>query len=265
MAKLEHDKYYTEDGLAKHCVDTTFALLGSEWERIIEPSAGNGSFLKHLPPTTLAFDIAPEAPNILRQDYRLVVLPHCERSLVIGNPPWGRANKLSVQFIIASLKHSNYISFIQPISQLNQNRTMKDTELLLSEDLGKVLYSDKKIHACLNIYHKCIGGHKTDYSLPGIYSRHIFRQGTQQHSEDLLTKEWSFRVAAWGRLRLLGENEFADNEIVFLVEEDKKQWLSQKLAECDYHSIAGYVSSPNLPVWRLNKWLKEQWEDTHNE
>lgn len=89
MAKLENDKYYTEDGLAKHCVDTTFALLGSEWERIIEPSAGNGSFLKHLPPTTLAFDIAPEAPNILRQDYRLVVLPHCEKSLVIGNPPFG--------------------------------------------------------------------------------------------------------------------------------------------------------------------------------
>lgn len=260
MAKIALDKYYTSDNLAQHCVRQTFEILGEDWERIIEPSAGDGSFLQHLPTNTLAYDIAPEHERVIEHDYRTVSLPYIERSLVIGNPPFGRANKLSVQFVIASLKHSDYVSFIQPISQLNQNRTMKDTELVYSEDLGKIAYSGKKVHCCLNIYHKCKDGHKTNYNIPGVYSRHIFRQGKYQHSDTILNTPWDYRVAAWGRLRLLKENEFADNEIVFLVDESKHQWLKEQLEKCDYEAIAGYVTSPNLPVWRLNKWLKEQWD-----
>jgi hypothetical protein len=77
-------------------VNKTFEILGSNWDRIIEPSAGAGAYLKYLPENTLAYDIAPEASNIIESDYREVKLPYMERSLVIGNPPFGRANKLSV-------------------------------------------------------------------------------------------------------------------------------------------------------------------------
>ncbi len=140
MTKIKNDKYYTEDSLAKYCVNKTFEIVGNDWDRIIEPSAGAGSFLKYLPKSTIAYDILPEAEQVIQADYRDVELPFIEKSLVIGNPPFGRANKLSVQFIKHSLTHSPYISFIQPISQLNQNRTMKDTELLYSEDLGKLSY-----------------------------------------------------------------------------------------------------------------------------
>lgn len=258
MAKLELDKYYTEDTLAQHCVDVVFSLLGSEWDRIIEPSSGAGAFLKYLPETTIDYDIAPELDRTIQMDYREVKLPHMERSLVIGNPPFGRANKLSVQFMIASLKHSDYVAFIQPISQLNQNRTMKNTELLYSEDLGKVAYSGRKVHCCFNIYHKS-DKPQEDYKIEGIYSRHIFRSGKAQHSDEILDFPWDFRVQAWGNIHLLGENEFSDNEIVFRVDDEaKKSWLEKKLKECDFHSLLSCVSSPNLPVWRLNKWLFEE-------
>lgn len=116
MAKIANDKYYTEEKIAEYCVKRTFSVLGNNWERIIEPAAGAGVFLKFLPPDTLAYDILPDVENIITADYREVKLPYKERSLVIGNPPFGRANKLSVQFIKQSLKHSPYISFIQPIS-----------------------------------------------------------------------------------------------------------------------------------------------------
>lgn len=262
MAKLANDKYYTESALAKYCVEKTFEVLGKDtWERIIEPAAGAGAYLEFLPEHTLAYDILPDAEGIVEQDYRTLVLPHMIDSLVIGNPPFGRANKASVQFVIASLKHSDFISFIQPVSQLNQNRTMKDTELLYSEDLGKVPYSGRKVHCCLNIYHRCKDGHKTDYSIPGVYSRHIFRQGKYQHSDEILNTDWDFRVAAWGKLRLLETDEKADNEIVFRVEDNMKEWVSEQLQKCDYNGVASYVTSPNLPVWRLNKWLKEQWDN----
>ena len=261
MGKIPYDKYYTEDELAKYCVEKTFEILGDDWERIIEPSAGAGAYLKYLPKDTLAYDILPEADGIVTADYREVKLPYIERSLVIGNPPFGRANKLSVQFVKASMRHSDYASLIQPISQLNQNRTMKDTELLYSEDLGKLPYSGRTVHCCLNIYHKCKDGHKQNFDIPGIIEcRHIFRSGKYKHSDDILNDDWAYRVAAWGSVRLLGEGETCPNEVVFKCEDSIKEWLGQKLAECDYQAILQSVTTPNLPAWRLRKWLKEEWE-----
>lgn len=258
MGKIDFDKYYTEDDLARYCVEKTFEVLGDDWDRIIEPSAGSGTFLKYLPQNTLAYDILPEAEGIEQADYRTIQLPHIERSLVIGNPPFGRANKTSVQFVIASLKHSDYVAFIQPISQLNQNRTMKNTELLYSEDLGPMNYSGKRVHCCFNIYHKS-NKPKEDYHIDGIYSRHIFRKGSQKHDDDILNYPWDFRVCAWGNIRLLKDDETADNEIVFRVDdESKREWLADALGRCNYKSLLSCVSEPNLPAWRLNKWLCEQ-------
>lgn len=261
MAKLKNDKYYTNDDLAKYVIQKTFEVLGDDWNRIIEPAAGAGSFLNYLPEDTISYDIEPEDPRITQADYREVQLPYMERSLVITNPPFGRANKLSVQFMIASLKHSDFVSFIQPISQLNQNRTMKNTEIVYSEDLGTVPYSGRKVHCCLNIYKKS-DKKQEQYEIDGIYGRHIFRQGKYQHSDEILEYPWDFRVAAWGRIRLLGQDERADNEIVFRVDdESKREWLKDALERCDYNSLVSAVSSPNLPIWRLKKWLVEEYKE----
>ena len=65
MPKIEKDKYYTEEAIAQHCVETTFNIIGDDWDRIIEPSAGAGVFLHYLPTGTIAYDIAPEAENII--------------------------------------------------------------------------------------------------------------------------------------------------------------------------------------------------------
>ncbi len=265
MAKIVNDKYYTKDNIAKYCVSKTFEILGTNWDRIIEPSAGNGSFLEYLPNDTLAYDIAPEGQKIIPADYREVKLPYVERSLVIGNPPFGRANKLSIQFIKASLLHSPYISFIQPISQLNQNRTMKDTELLYSEDLGNLTYSGRRVHCCLNIYHFCKDGHRQNFDIPGILEcRHIFRTGKYKHSDEILNYPWDFRVAAWGTVRLLNQKEFCPNEVVFRCDNNIRGWLGEKLTICDYKNLLQCVASPNLPAWRLKKWLKEQWEEEND-
>lgn len=265
LGKIPFDKYYTEEAVAEYCINKTFDLLGDDWERIIEPSAGSGTFLKFLPKDTIAYDIVPENDGIIIADYREIILPYVERSLVIGNPPFGRANKMSVQFVKASLAHSPYISFIQPISQLNQNRTMKDTELLYSEDLGSLKYSNKNVHCCLNIYHKCKDGHKQDYSIPGILEcRHIFRTGKYKHSEEILNRNWDFRVSAWGTIKLLEKDETSTNEIVFIVSDEVRNWVENKLKECDYKSLLSCVSTPNLPAWRLKKWLKEEWEKDKN-
>lgn len=264
MSKIENDKYYTESSLAKRCVETTFSVLGNEWARVVEPSVGEGSFLPYLPEDTIYFDIEPSEllPHTIKKDFREVDLPYIQNSLVIGNPPFGRANKLSVQFVKKAMSLGDYCSFIQPISQLNQNRTMKDTELLYSEDLGILPYSGKKVHCCLNIYHKKKDGHKQDFTIPGIsVCRHIFRTGKYKHNDSILNDAWDFRVSAWGNIHLLKENETCPNEVVFKVSNDKTSaWLEKKLKECNYKDLLSCVSSPNLPAWRLMKWLKEEYE-----
>lgn len=268
MSKIENDKYYTESSLAQKCVETTYNIIGNAWERIIEPSVGDGAFLLYLPNTTIYYDIEPSEnlPNTIQADFREVKLPYIQNSLVIGNPPFGRANKLSVQFVKKAMTLGDYCSFIQPISQLNQNRTMKDTELLYSEDLGSMEYSGKKVHCCLNIYHKKKDGHKQDYSIPGIdICRHIFRSGKYKHDDSLLEYPWDFRVGAWGNIHLLGENERVPNEVVFKVQENMKEWTKKKLEDCNYNEIVSCVASPNLPAWRLMKWLKEEWEKESKE
>jgi hypothetical protein len=268
ISKIENDKYYTEDTLSKYCVQKTFEVIGEDWDRIIEPAVGAGSFLTYLPEDTLYYDIEPDAalPATIKQDFREVNLPYISHSLVIGNPPFGRANKLSVQFVKQAMRLGDYASFIQPISQLNQNRTMKDTELLYSEDLGRAKYSGRTVHCCLNIYHKCKDGHKQDLSIPGILEcRHIFRTGKYKHSDEILNYPWDFRISAWGRIRLLSEGHTCPNEIVFRVDNSIRDWLSKKLEECDYSKLLSCVSEPNLPAWRLRKWLKEEYTKEHYE
>lgn len=39
MGKIANDKYYTENSIAKYCVEKTFEILGTDWDRIIEPSS----------------------------------------------------------------------------------------------------------------------------------------------------------------------------------------------------------------------------------
>ena len=76
----------------------------------------------------------------------------------------------------------------------------------------------------------------------------------------MLNYPWDFRVCAWGTIHLLKDDEYCPNEIVFIVEDNMKDWVRSKLEECDYKELLSCESTPNLPAWRLRKWLKEEWE-----
>lgn len=258
MSKIELDKYYTSKELAEYCVNKTFEVLGSDWERIIEPSCGDGSFLSFLPNTTLSYDI--DINSVAKEiiDYRDVKLPFIDKSLVIGNPPFGRANRLSAQFVRVSLEHSGYISFIQPISQLDNNRLMTHTDLVYSEDLGNLQYSDRPVKCCLNMYKRNLDSQKQSYKIPGIiYCGHLFRSGKCQHSDSRLEKKYDFRIAAWHYPRLLKDDETCTNEIVIDVAPSKYEWFKKQLENCDYDSLMSATNSPNMPDWRILKYLDE--------
>ena len=145
--KLILDKYFTPNKLAKKCIDLALSNCHNITE-IIEPSAGAGAFSLQIQ-NCIAYDIAPEHESVKEQDFLKLELPYKKGRLIIGNPPFGVKNTLSVQFFKKACKIADYIAFILPISQLNNNRQMYDFDLIKSIDLDEVKYTDRNLHCCL--------------------------------------------------------------------------------------------------------------------
>jgi hypothetical protein len=118
------DKYYTKEIVVEQCLSLVKRHLQLNREDlIIEPSAGNGSFIKGIKTLTNNFkfyDLEPENDEIVEQDY----LQHdyndikntYSRIHVIGNPPFGRQSSLAIKFIKKSCEFCDSISFILPKS-----------------------------------------------------------------------------------------------------------------------------------------------------
>ena len=118
------DKYYTKLTVVELCLNLvkTHIQINKE-DLVIEPSAGNGSFLtgiKSLSNNALFYDLEPENEQIMKQDY--VICDHTEwtnnftKIHIIGNPPFGRQSSLAIKFIKKSCQFCNSISFILPKS-----------------------------------------------------------------------------------------------------------------------------------------------------
>ena len=111
------DKFYTIPSCSKKCIDKICELYDiTKWDLIVEPSAGNGSFLNQIPSNNkIGIDILPEQSNIIKQDFFDYSPPSNKTNiLVIGNPPFGRVSSLAIKFFNCSAKWANVIAFIIP-------------------------------------------------------------------------------------------------------------------------------------------------------
>lgn len=117
MANL--DKFYTKDEAVSKCIDFLKQYVDINNYICLEPSAGDGAFLSYLPRYE-AYDIAPEAENITKQDF-LKFEPEHKNYLTIGNPPFGSRSKLAIDFFNHAAKFSDIIAFIVPVSFMKWN------------------------------------------------------------------------------------------------------------------------------------------------
>jgi hypothetical protein len=106
------DQYYT----SKQAVDIVYNLLSKYWEgeRLLEPSAGGGSFYNNCYPRYLMFDIEPRAKGIIQADFLKVDPYEFEGCFAVGNPPFGFCGKLAVKFINHCAESCDKICFILP-------------------------------------------------------------------------------------------------------------------------------------------------------
>lgn len=115
FTSTEKDQFFTPDSLVTHCWDRFQELVTLPLDEytFIEPSAGNGSFLKVLPANTIALDIEPRKQGILTQDY-LSWSPPPGKYIVFGNPPFGLRGQLALKFLNHSYAFAEYVCFILP-------------------------------------------------------------------------------------------------------------------------------------------------------
>lgn len=126
------DKYYTSGpviDLCKTYLEKSHNIRENDF--VIEPSAGNGSFipiLEQLNCPYKMYDIQPDHPDIIKEDFLNVTkkdILECAATVntefsgkihVIGNPPFGRQSSTAIKFIKHAATFCDTISFILPKS-----------------------------------------------------------------------------------------------------------------------------------------------------
>lgn len=160
------DQFFTPNSISKHCWETFCDLIKinlSEYT-FIEPSAGDGSFMKILPTGSIGLDIEPRSKNIQKQDY-LSWKPSdlTKKYIVFGNPPFGLRGHLALNFINHSYEFADYVCFILP--QLFESdgkgsprKRVVGYNLIHSEPLSAMFYSpdnqNVKVNGVFQIWSK---------------------------------------------------------------------------------------------------------------
>ena len=263
MAKIENDKYYTPPNLAEYIVNKTKEVIGEDnIIEYIEPSAGSGIFLDYLDKPYLAYDIEPEDDRIIKQDFLSLELEYKKGRCIIGNPPFGNRNTLLVKFFKKSIELGDYICFILPLSQLNNNYQMYQFDLIHSENLGINTYSGVNLECCFNIFERPKNGLniKQNYKLNDINIAEC-RRGSKV---DLDINEYDIGICTYGsgiigrvpkyKGQYVKEMYFKINNTIL------KDKIIELIKNTDWEKeiCKGSSGQFNLTQWQVYKYIKEQ-------
>lgn len=142
-----NDNFFTKPEIAKQCIDFFYQTCPfCKDNKVLEPSAGNGSFIQYLNNFT-ALDIIPEAENILEQDF-LQWNPDRTDYVCLGNPPYGYRSQMAKAFIEKAATCSVAIGFILPIGMrryFTYNSVRKDWGIIAELELpeNSFLFNNK--------------------------------------------------------------------------------------------------------------------------
>jgi hypothetical protein len=146
--RKELDKFYTPRSQVELSYGLTKEVLSKvgfniETANFIESSAGDGAFVKFLKERgkyVTAYDIKPENPDVIEQDFLTLEKEFDKNAVVIGNPPF----KLIPEFFEKSFEVAPVVSFILPMEwheNADRHAMMPDTaKLVLSYPMGIIGY-----------------------------------------------------------------------------------------------------------------------------
>jgi predicted RNA methylase len=143
------DKFYTKKNTVEYCINLIkkYIEINKNKDLIIEPSAGNGSFIPYIEKLSnnyVFYDLKPENPNIIKKNFFKLnsksLLNKYDKIHVIGNPPFGRQSRVAIKFIKKACEFCDTLSFILPKSFKKESVKSKiplNFHLLIQKDLPK--------------------------------------------------------------------------------------------------------------------------------
>lgn len=252
MAVNERDKYYTPDWLVKHTIKKAIEIIGKEnITEVVEPSAGDGAFIDQLKLffngiTYRFYDLYPEHPEVIEQDYKKVRLSYKKGRLTIGNPPFGTSSCLWKAFCKKAATNSDYIAFISPASQYNSNYYFKEGVLVYSELLNDVEYrgsekengKNQKVRTCLNIYKVYDREEEEDWRLNKINT--IVKYGRIFKGEEGFKEDYDYYLASMtsgkNHCKLCDKNDFYTTFRIKILDEKYRNIIEEFLNNFYSHS-----------------------------
>lgn len=255
--KIVLDNYYTPKEIAQKCYDLSLSVIGREnITDIIEPSAGAGVFLD-ISEEIKGYDIEPEDSRIIKQDYLELSLQYKKGRLILGNPPYGRCLNMAQKFFKKSVELGDYVAFILPISQLNNNRTFYEFDLIYSEDLGLAYYSDVKLHCVFNIYRRPEDGLNKKESIK-LKEISIYRQDKRGY-EDL---DFDVRMCYWGNGSagkiLCDDEKYAGEYKIQIHNVENKEEIKQYIETFDWNGYISGIAMKRLKQYHILELLKKE-------
>lgn len=203
------DKYYTKDECVKHIVEITLKFF-PDTTSFLEPSAGSGNishYLKSLNLNVIAYDIAPESPDIIQSNYLTQRIP-VDNHITIGNPPFGYKGDLAIAFLNKALLESRAVAFIMAITANKysvQKKILKGARLIYQETLPNNSFElpDKTEYSCPSLFQIWT----RESTLPNLRLHkpsikhndfELYRHNATETSKKYLDYEWDFAVYAQG-------------------------------------------------------------------
>jgi len=178
---------------------------------------------------------------------------------IIGNPPYGVSNTLAVKFYKHAIQQGDYISFILPISQLNNNMQMYEFDMIHSEDLGVQSYSTIDVHCCLNIYKRNENGYnkKPKYDLIDVS---LVETRKNKHGFDkIVPHNYDFTICTFGSIGVLcNENQYATQLYITINNNNLRHIIKETILNADWKTIYPMTKVPRLKQWQIYKYLKQQ-------
>ena len=271
--KSELDKFYTHPSIAKQFVDEINRIVSLEsYDMIIEPSAGSGNILNYLPSKAIGFDLEPEAPNVIQQDFFKYESPYHPltnniRVATVGNPPFGTGymNPLAKGFFNHAAQFSDMIAFIVPAKwhdawkvhfQLNEDFGLYFSEILPKNSF--VLNGEPyDVNCCMQVWSKT--------PLSGLPNLRITNRPPTSHPdfdmfltcdnvpklpkvrEQIKNNEyWEFGLKYWGKIGTCEIEEVPESTTTHYVFKPHQSYVREIIDSIDWSRYVKNMGAPNV-------------------
>lgn len=251
MAKREIilDQYFTHPEDAKHFVEKTKEFCNfDDYDIILEPSAGSGSFYNNLPSNRVGLDLAPLTDGVQEMDFFDYSPPAFSKVVVIGNPPFGRKGSLAKKFFNRAAEYSDVVAFILPaiFAKPTFTNTLNEWfEKVYEEPVNRFVFpsgEEYNVNCVFQVWKKQNYKRAKVTQLKEVddftmIHRHI--AWTSDEEMDILAKEYDF---AYGQIsHKIQEVADLKKGSQFLIKSDQPEIVRELFSQMDFSYLKKYA------------------------